>query len=163
MQNIYKTNRLELIRLGLNDAEFIFELLNSEGWLKFIGDRNIKSIEDAQNYIQKIMDNPKINYWVVKFEDEKIGMISFIKRDYLDHHDLGFAFLPDHSNKGFAYEAAEKVLKELLQDQEHKIILGTTKTDNRKSVKLLEKLGFHYIREIENEGTMLSLYSIESE
>lgn len=151
------------MRLNLNDAEFIFELLNSEGWLKFIGDRNIKSTEDAQNYIQKIMDNPKINYWIVKFEDEKIGMISFIKRDYLDHHDLGFAFLPEHSNKGFAYEAAEKVLQELLQDQNHKTILGTTKTDNRKSVKLLEKLGFHYIREIENEGTMLSLYSIESE
>ena len=151
------------MRLSLNDAEFIFELLNSEGWLKFIGDRNIKSTEDAQNYIQKIMDNPKINYWVVKSGDEKIGMISFIKRDYLDHHDLGFAFLPDHSNKGFAYEAAEKVLKELLQDQEYKIILGTTKTDNRSSIKLLEKLGFKYTREIENEGTMLSLYSIESE
>jgi len=163
MQNIYKTNRLELMRLCLNDAEFIFELLNSEGWLKFIGDRNIKSIEDAQNYIQKIMDNPKINYWVVGSGDEKIGMISFIKRDYLDHHDLGFAFLPDHSNKGFAYEAAEKVLKELLQDPDHKIILGTTKKDNRSSIKLLEKLGFQYIREIENEGTMLSLYSIESE
>ena len=151
------------MRLSLNDAEFIFELLNSEGWLKFIGDRNIKSTEDAQNYIQKIMDNPKINYWVVRSGDEKIGMMSFIKRDYLDHHDLGFAFLPEHSNKGFAYEAAENVLKELLQDPAYKIIFGTTNTDNRSSIKLLEKLGFHYIREIENEGTTLSLYSIESE
>jgi [ribosomal protein S5]-alanine N-acetyltransferase len=161
MRNIYKTNRLELMRLNLNDAEFIFELLNSEGWLKFIGDRNIKSTEDAQNYIQKIMDNPKINYWVVRSGDEKIGMISFIKRDYLDHHDLGFAFLPQFSGHGYAGEAAGKVLDDMLNDPYHKTILAIAMGENQNSIRLLEKLGFHFIKEIEPDGKKLLLYSID--
>ena len=92
------TERLYLESLTFHDNEFILELVNSKGWLKFIGDRNIKSLSDSSTYIQKILDNPNTIYWVVKIKNSKtnIGIITFIKRDYLEHHDIGFAFLPDY-------------------------------------------------------------------
>jgi RimJ/RimL family protein N-acetyltransferase len=162
MHKKYKTKRLTLSRLSLQDASFVFDLLNTEGWIKFIGDRNIKTIEDAMDYTQKVLGDPKIVYWVVKSRSEKkhVGLISFIKRDYLSHHDLGFAFLPSFSNQGYAFEAAACVLRDLLKNQNHPIILATTRPDNTRSVKLLEKLGFHFDKEIENEQVKLFLYSI---
>ncbi len=162
MHKKYKTSRLILNRLNLRDAPFMFDLLNTEGWIKFIGERNIKTIEDAQDYTYKVIGDPKIVYWVVKSRHEKIpvGLISFIKRDYLDHHDLGFAFLPTFFSRGYAFEAAERVIKDLLKDPEHEIILATSRPENIRSIKLLEKLGFRFNREIENEQVKLNLYSI---
>ena len=92
MDRNYHTKRLVLTELGLNDAAFINELVNTQAWIKFIGDRNIKTAAEAKNYVEKIMNNPAINYWVVKLkgQDAGIGVISFIKRDYLEHYDIGF-------------------------------------------------------------------------
>ena len=162
MHKKYRTNRLILTRLTQRDAPFLFDLLNTEGWIQFIGDRNIKTIEDALDYTQKVLGDPKIVYWVVKLRPEKLpaGLISFIKRDYLTHHDLGFAFLPAFSNRGYAFEAADCVLKDLLKDPKHKIILATARPDNVRSVKMLDKLGFHFNKEIENEQVKLLLYSV---
>jgi len=156
------TNRLSLSLLNENDADFILELFNTEGWIKFIGDRNIKTTEDSKIYIQKTAGNPDITYWVVKLKDKNvsIGLISFIKRNYLDHHDIGFALLPGFSNKGFAFEATEAVLHDALKDPTHKTMLATTMTDNRNSINLIEKLGFQFNKEIINEQVKLLLYSI---
>ena len=165
MQKTYTTKRLKLDRLNLNDTAFIFELLNTEGWIKFIGDRNIGSMEDSENYIEKTLKNPDIIYWVVKTIDEKdsMGIISFVKRENLEYRDIGFAFLPFFSKRGYAFEAAEIVLKDLLQDPDNKIILATIKAENIDSVKLIEKLGFQFDHEIEN-GEIKSLrYSIKAE
>jgi len=165
MHKKYKTKRLTLKRLGMRDAQFIFDLLNTEGWIKFIGDRNIKTMEDAQDYTQKVLGDPNIAYWVVKSRLGKlpVGLISFIKRDYLTHHDLGFAFLPSFANRGYAFEAADCVLKDLSEDPNHQVILATTRPDNIRSVKLLEKLGFHLTKEIEHEQVTLLLYSFNKE
>lgn len=162
MRKKYRTSRLILTKLTLRDAPFLFDLLNSEGWIKFIGDRKIKTIEDALDYTQKVIGDPNIVYWVVKLRSEKLsaGLISFIKRDYLTHHDLGFAFLPSFSNRGYAFEAADCVLKDLLKDPKHKIIQATARPDNFRSVKMLEKLGFHFNNEIENDQVKLLLYSV---
>jgi [ribosomal protein S5]-alanine N-acetyltransferase len=162
MQKTYITSRLYLNPLNPGDTEFIFELLNTEGWIKFIGDRNIQTTEDSQKYIQKILDNPDIMLWVAKLKEEEIsiGLISFIKRDFLDHHDIGFAFLPAFSGKGYALEATEAVLNHLLQDPAHNTILATVKVDNKASVRLIGKLGFHFSKEIENEEEKLLLYSM---
>jgi len=165
VQKTYTTKRLKLDRLNLNDTAFIFELLNTEGWIKFIGDRNIGSMEDSENYIEKTLKNPDIIYWVVKTIDEKdsMGIISFVKRENLEYRDIGFAFLPFFSKRGYAFEAAEIVLKDLLQDPDNKIILATIKAENIDSVKLIEKLGFQFDHEIEN-GEIKSLrYSIKAE
>jgi [ribosomal protein S5]-alanine N-acetyltransferase len=165
VQNTYTTERLKLNRLNLNDAAFIYELLNTEGWIKFIGDRNVRSVEDSEKYIEKTMKNPDIVYWVVKTIDEKdsMGIISFVKRENLEFRDIGFAFLPVFSNRGYAFEAAEIVLKDLLQDPDNQVILATIKAENINSIKLIEKLGFHYHHEIENGEIKSLLYSIKAD
>src|SRR5215218_4924840 len=97
MQTTITTERLVLETLRASDHGFILELVNTEGWLQFIGDRNIHSKDDAIRYIQKIDEAQNFTYWVVRTKETgapPMGIVSFLKRDYLEHFDLGFAFLP---------------------------------------------------------------------
>jgi len=161
MQTAYKTERLFLRELTVVDANFIFELVNTAGWIKFIGDRNIKTSEDADNYIQKIITNPNISYRVVTLQDDQtpIGVVTFIKRDYLEHHDIGFAFLPAYNKQGYAFEATKEVLNDLLNQQKHSTILATTIPVNISSIQLLTKLGFSFNKEITYEGELLQVFA----
>lgn len=162
METNYKTERLLLRALNSTDNGFMFELVNTAGWIRFIGDRNVRNIEDAYQYIQRILSNPNVAYLVVTLRDDEtpLGIISFIKRDYLDHHDIGFAFLPAHAGKGYAFEAANVVLSEQLK--KHTTIVATTLKDNTSSIQLLKKLGFNFSKEIINEEDILQLYAIEN-
>ena len=162
MQNNYKTERLLLRTMNTDDAAFIAELLNTAGWIKFIGDRNIRTSEDADNYIQKILTNPAISYRVVTLKEDEtaIGVVTFIKRDYLDHHDIGFAFLPAYNKQGYAFEATKEVLNDLLNQHEHSTILATTIPENNSSIQLLKKLGFSFNKEITHESELLQVFSI---
>lgn len=152
-----ETSRLLLSALSATDAAFMFELLNTPLWKKFIGDRNIKTINDAEAYIQKIIDNPTADYWVVKLKDQNdsIGVVTFMKRDYLEHYDIGFAFLPAYAKRGYAYEASKKLLEEMSRN--HQQIIATVLKENRNSIQLLEKLGLQFDKEIvvNNEGLLL--------
>ena len=111
MQLNFTTERLNLQPLNKNHAAFIFELLNTVGWLKFIGNRYIHTNIDAVNYIERINSNTAIKYWAVhsKLSNEAIGLVTLIKRDYLQNSDIGFAFLPKFSGNGFAYEASNSL------------------------------------------------------
>lgn len=162
MRAHYTTNRLLLRKLTTADAAFIFELVNTAGWIKFIGDRNVKNAEDAGNYIQKILSNDAIAYRVVTLKDEQtaIGVVTFIKRDYLDHPDIGFAFLPAYGKQGYAFEASKEVLHDLLEKEDHQTILATTIPENGASIQLLKRLGFSFSKEINHEGLVLQLFSI---
>lgn len=164
MQNTYTTHRLMLNRLCPNDNAFIFELLNSEGWKQFIGERNIHTIEDADSYIEKITNNPNVVYWVVQLLDTniRVGLITLIKRDYLEHHDIGFAFLPQYAKNGYAFEATQTVMDDLLADGNHHTLLAITLPDNAPSINLLEKLGLTFVKEFENEREQLGLYAIHA-
>jgi len=164
MQNKYSTARLSLEELTLHDAEFLMELVNTIEWIKYIGNRNINTPEEARAYIQKIIDNPAINYWIVKIRDQKIpvGIISFIKRDYLPHHDIGFAFLNEHKKRGYAFEAASAVIDDALQNFGHTQILATTIISNSKSIQLLQKLGFSFYKEIVHEQEPLFIFERSS-
>lgn len=159
------TDRLVLEPLAEGDYTFVRELVNSPGWLQFIGNRNVNSTEDAKAYINKISSNPAIVYWVVsrKQDQAKVGVISFIKRDYLDHHDIGFAFLPAYANKGYAYEAAQATLSALINRYRFSHILATTIPANTKSIKLLQKLGFAFDKEIMPEKDKLHVYKAPRE
>ncbi|MCB0709515.1 MAG: GNAT family N-acetyltransferase [Chitinophagaceae bacterium] len=163
MQTHYQTNRLTLKKLSAADAAFIYELVNSPGWIEFIGDRNVHTVEDAITYINKINNNNNIIYWSVQLKDSEtsIGVITFIKRDYLDHHDIGFAFLPQHAKKGYAFEAAKIVLDDALNNPLHPVILANTLPHNKNSVSLLEKLGFVFQKEIEAGNEKLLLFSVK--
>jgi len=162
MQTELESERLLLHELSAGDIDFIFELVNSPGWIRFIGDRNVRSIEDAKLFTERVIKNPNVNYWVVRTKDAMIplGIISFVKRDYLDFHDLGFAFLPHHSKQGYAYEAALAFLSNSIRKSQQPFTLATTIKDNSSSIALLTKLGFQFDKQI-NVGTEeLLLYSI---
>jgi [ribosomal protein S5]-alanine N-acetyltransferase len=165
MQINYKTERLFLRELTAADNAFIFELLNTAGWIKFIGDRNIKTSEDADKYIQKIIANADVNYRVVILQknDTAIGLVTCIKRNYLNHSDIGFAFLPVYNKQGYAFEATREVLNDLLKSGQHTTVLATTIPDNTSSIQLLKKLGFSFNKEITNEGEQLHVFAINKE
>lgn len=154
-----ETSRLILSALTLNDTSFIFELLNTPLWINFIGDRNIKTEDDAAAYIQKIVDSPTTNYWVVKLKQQStaVGIVTFMKRDYLDYYDIGYAFLPQFAKQGYAYEATKKLLDEM--KPRHKRIVATVLKENESSIKLLQKLGMNFEREMEINAEFLQLYS----
>jgi [ribosomal protein S5]-alanine N-acetyltransferase len=161
MQTKITTERLSLDILLIDDFAFIRELVNTEGWLKFIGDRNIHSDEDAIKYIKKINDNTNFTYWVVRIKDTNvpIGIITLLKRDYLEYADIGFAFLPEYNGQGYAYEAAKEVLPAVSKKPDHKNVLAILSPENNRSITLLTKLGFHFEKEIEVAGELLHVYS----
>jgi RimJ/RimL family protein N-acetyltransferase len=149
-----------IIPLSENDSSFILELVNTEGWIKFIGNRNINTITDAIAYIQKINSNKNIQYWTVIQKETKstIGLVTLIQRDYLAHHDIGFAFLPAFHNKGHAYEAAKTVLTSLFNQNLFTDIIAVTLPENSSSIRLLQKLGLKFEREMEMENQRLQVY-----
>jgi [ribosomal protein S5]-alanine N-acetyltransferase len=161
MENSIVTERLCLDLLSIEDHDFIMALVNTKGWLNFIGDRNVHSTEEAIAYIHKIMSTRDLFYWVVKVKDGNtpVGIISFIKRSYLESFDIGFAFLPEFSGKGYAYEAAKTILSMVSRHPEYYPVLATTVPQNEKSIRLLAKLGLHFKKEIEVEEERFFVYS----
>lgn len=155
-----QTSRLMLYPIDEKDAEFIQRLVNTEGWKKYIGDGKVESILDAELYIQKMNSQVDSQNWTVVLEEfnEKIGIISYIKRDYLPFHDLGFAFLPKFQKQGLAFEAANSVLNFFRSQYGFQHLLAKTIPENIDSIGLLEKLGFVYERMIEEEGEKLLVY-----
>lgn len=161
----YNTKRLLLTKLNAADAAFIFNLVNTKAWIQYIGDRNIQTLEDAAKYIEKITANRNISYWVVKLKETQkaTGIITIIKRDYLEYHDIGFAFLPEYTKKGYAFEAASTVLKEYFDSQKSNTVFAITIKENLASIELLKKLGFMFTKEIRKENEDLLLYSVTTE
>ncbi len=161
MQTTFSTVRLHLDMVTTDDYAFVSALVNSCGWLEFIGDRNVHGKQDAIAYINKILDAPNIHYWVIRVKGSgtPVGIISFIKRDYLDYYDIGFALLSEYSGLGYAYEAAKEVLMFASNVAEHHPIVATTLINNNSSIKLLTKLGLHFDKEIIVENEILHLYS----
>ncbi|MDA3613806.1 GNAT family N-acetyltransferase [Polluticaenibacter yanchengensis] len=155
------TERLSIAPLSEKDAPFIVELLNTDGWIKYIGDRNIHTKAEAITYIQKIHEKPNINYWTVSLKETPaaIGVVTLIKRDYLDFQDIGFAFLPQYSQKGYAREATKAVLTQLAKQNIIEKILAITLPANKSSIKLLEKLGLKFRETIQQDNEQLHLYA----
>src|SRR5688572_24999004 len=131
------TERLLLSPLEESEHVFIEALLNTDGWIRFIGDRNIRSKEDAIAYIKKINDNPSITYFTVKEKEtqQPIGLVTLIQRDYLQQPDIGFAFLPAHSGKGYAYEAARELLDHIMAGDTTRQVHAVTLPHNERSIK----------------------------
>lgn len=157
-----KTDRLTLRKLEPEDSSFILELVNTEGWLKFIGDRNVCNKNDALKYIANIVNNENVKYLVVTLKDNtQIGIVTLIKREHLEFHDIGFAFLPSHHNKGYAFEASEIVLKHILESTNFQSILGSTIPQNKSSIKLLEKLGLSFYKTDMEKNNEFCLYKLD--
>jgi len=163
MNQTINTQRLLVAPLHADDKIFIRELVNSKGWLAFIGERNVHSDDDASAYIQKIIDNPNTTYWTVKMKDTNTaaGIITLITRDYLQNPDIGFAFLPQFNGKGYAFEATNAVLTDMIQNGCCRID-AITVPENTSSIALLKKLGLQFDKTIEIEKETLHVFTLAS-
>jgi len=163
---ILETERLVIRELdAARDAEFVFELLNAPKFIKYIGDRGVRSVEQARDFIENryrrsYQDHGFGLYAVdVKADSIQVGICGFVKRDTLPEPDLGFAFLPQFEGRGFGFESADAVLRYGRIDLGITTVLAITSPDNEISGKLLEKLGFRFERLIEMpDGEVLRLY-----
>ncbi len=162
-----ETERLRLRNYTLKDAPFVYDLMNSEGWINNIGDRNIKTIWDAENYIQfnYFSAYERFGYgpFLVSLKETgtPIGSTGLYKRENLEHPDVGYAFLPEFWNKGFAFEAASAVMQFALNTLKIKKITAITLPNNIPSIKLLKKLGLSEIGNytFKDGGETLLLFS----
>lgn len=143
----FETERLLLKPTLEEDAAFIFELLTMPKWIKYIGDRNIKTVEDAKDYI-KIKMLPQLNklgygnYTLILKEDNgKIGTCGLNDREGYDGVDIGFALLPEYEKKGYGYESANKLIQVAFNELGLTKINAITSKKNLSSQALLKKLG----------------------
>ena len=148
MKTIFATERLELLEFNLSDAYFILTLMNSQNWIKGIGDKGIKTITDAEKYIENSLINSYstqgfgLYKMVLKSNHTAIGMCGLVQRTYLDYVDLGFAILQAYERQGLTYEAALGMISYTRSVLNISDILAITDLDNIGSRKLLERLNF---------------------
>jgi RimJ/RimL family protein N-acetyltransferase len=165
-----KTGRLLIDELSFDDTEFIVELLNDESFLRFIGDKGVRTIEDAHKYLQ---DGPMQSYRRNGFglllvrrasDGAKLGMCGLVRREGLDHPDLGFAFLPEYRAYGYAFESAFAVLNDARSRLGIDRILGICNPDNGASIALLTKAGFCFEKQLRlsADAEPVNLYSTGS-
>jgi [ribosomal protein S5]-alanine N-acetyltransferase len=145
---IAETGRIILRSLESRDAAFILELLNDPAWIQYIGDKGVRTLADAEHYIE---DGPRAMYSAygfglylaeLKHSGEAIGLCGLLKRDWLEDVDIGFAFVPAYRRKGYAYEAAQAVLRYANDTLNLTRIVAITSLGNERSARLLERLGF---------------------
>lgn len=148
----FETERLSIVPVSDSDAEFIYELLNTPKWIKYIGDRGVKSADDAREYIAHKMQPQlkRLGYssYVVsrKIDRVKIGICGLYDREGLEGIDIGFAFLPEYENCGYAYESAVKVMDAAKKLFGLSKVRAITMSQNLESQRLLERLGLKFIK-----------------
>ncbi|UNZ00162.1 GNAT family N-acetyltransferase [Zhouia spongiae] len=150
----YETERLILKPTDTGDAAFIFKLMNTPKFIKYIGDRGVNSIDAATAYIEERM-TPQLkhlgysNYTLIRKSDgKKAGTCGLYDREGLEGIDIGFAFLPEYEKTGYAYEASDKLKELAFTEFGIERLNAITTKDNFASQRLLEKLGLKY------EGTV---------
>ena len=147
-----ETVRLILQPVIMEDAEFILELYNSPNFIKFIGDRNLRTVEDAENYIKEKflphVEKHGFGSFVIlrKLDYKKIGNVGIYMRDGLNAPDIGFSFLPKFEGKGYGFEASKKLMEIAFSEFGLKKISAITTKENIASQKLIEKLGLKYLK-----------------
>ncbi|HYD81990.1 MAG TPA: GNAT family N-acetyltransferase [Paucimonas sp.] len=158
---ILDTERLSLRLLRADDAPFVLELLNEPSWKRFIGDRGIRTVEGARDYIVDgplaMQERHGFSLYLTELKEDRtpLGMCGLIKRDTLDDVDIGFAFLARHWGRGYAYEAAAAVMDYGRHTLGLERIVAIVSPGNERSIKLLESLGLRYqdrIRMKDGEG-----------
>lgn len=149
---LIETPRLCLRPFKLDDADFILELLNDPAFLQYIGDKGVRNPDEARDYLRKgpLASYDRFGFGLLRValkEGTSIGMCGLLKRDTLDHADLGFAFLPRFRAQGYAFESAVAVLAYARAVWGVERVLAIASPDNVASIGLLEKLGFAFERQ----------------
>lgn len=163
-----KTQRLILRRLNADDAPFILTLLNEPSFIRYIGDKSVRDLEAARQYI---LNGPVASYDrngfglnLVELKDSHtpMGICGLLKRDELPDPDIGFALVPDFWSKGFAFEAATAVLQDARERLNLERILAITSLDNEASINLLQRLGFRFekLMQLTAGGEQVRLFTL---
>lgn len=161
---VLETKRLTLRRIEEGDAAFMLGLLNEPSFLQYIGDRGVRTEDDARAYIR---NGPLASYtkfgfglWLVlrKEDDAPIGICGLLKRDTLPDVDVGFALRPGYWSRGYAFEAAAGVLRHAVAAFGLSRVAAIVQADNQASIHLLTKLGFQFERDIEWPGTAAEIH-----
>lgn len=152
--NTFETERLTLRLFSLDDAAFLLALYNSESFIQFIGDKNIRSEEQARDYIKTkfIPQAERLGYGnyiiILKENNIKIGSIGIFEREGLEVNDIGYSLLKEYEANGYAYEAASKLKEIAFCKFGIKKLSAITTAENLPSQKLIKKLGLTYAKTI---------------
>ena len=150
ISKVAQTDRLLLRWLNAGDSTFILELVNERSWIRYIGDKGVKTIQDAQRYIEngpvEMYHRLGFGLYLVELKENGVplGICGLIKRESLADVDLGFAFLPRFWANGYAFEAASAVMAYARTALGLPRIVAILSQDNHRSANLLEKLGFRF-------------------
>lgn len=156
---VLTTERLGLDRFTLDDATFALELLNEPAFLRFIGDKRVRTLDDARAYLE---NGPLASYrrnghglLCVRLLESRapIGMCGLLRRDAVPDPDIGFAFLPAYQGRGYALEASQAVLDHGRGALNFSRIVAYTAVDNERSIRLLERLGLAFEGLVSMPGT----------
>ena len=166
---LLETERLGLFHLTLDDDEFILELLNDPAFVRFIGDRGVKSLADAKKYLEmgplSSYQNFGFGLWLVRLKssEDALGICGLVKRDALPNIDIGYAFLERFWGKGYASEAALAVRDYALLSLDIKRLVAVVDPENAGSIKVLEKIGLRFERlvRLNSDGIELKLFAIQ--
>jgi RimJ/RimL family protein N-acetyltransferase len=156
---VLETDRLRLRHLSPEgDAAFMLRLLNDASFIRNIGDRGVRSEEDATRYVA---DGPAASYarhgfglYLVELREDArpLGICGLVQRDYLDDPDIGFAFLPEHGRRGYGFESAAAVKAHAFTELRVHRLLAITSMDNEPSIRLLGRIGLRFDRMISPPG-----------
>lgn len=152
-----KSDRLSIRDIRVSDFAFVLELLNDPAFIQNIGDRQIRTQDQARTYISSHLISSYTQHgfgmYLVQLHDgTPLGMCGILKRSELDSPDIGFAFLENFRSKGFAYEASKAVLDDYNERWNYDNLYGICKQENMDSRKLLQRLGLHFSKMITYKG-----------
>lgn len=152
---IAETDRLIISKFNLKDASFFLMLTNTPKWIKYIGNRNLKTVKDAEEYLKNgaIKSYSEFGFGFYKLQLKKdnlksIGTCGLVKREILDDVDIGFGILPEYEDKGFGYESSIAVMELAEHKFNLKRISAITLPINKNSIKLIEKLGLTFEKKV---------------
>jgi RimJ/RimL family protein N-acetyltransferase len=166
---VLETERLILRQFSTGDAEFILELLNEPSFIQNIGDRGVRTLDDATAYITSV---PLASYAkngfglylvILKETNEPIGMCGLIKRDRLKDVDIGYAFLPKFWSRGYAVESTLAVKAYAKEVIGLKRMVAITDPANEASIRVLEKIGlkFEKMIRLSEDDIELKLFAVD--
>lgn len=156
---ILQSTRLSFYQLTLADAPLILRLLNEESFIHNIGDRNVRTLEQAEQYLEA---GPLRSYQLHGFgmfrlvrisDGVNIGLAGLVYREYLGIPDVGYAMLPEFSGQGYASEAAQAVFAYGKNVLDLPQIVGIVAPDNIASKRILEKIGLVTLQQIQSADT----------
>ncbi len=158
------TDRLELKHTEITDALFLLELYNTPKWIQYIGDRHIKTVDDASQYIKERLlpqiEKSGFGNYIIRYEGKPVGVCGLYDRPELEGVDLGFALHPDYEGRGFAIESARALMAMAWEEYSFDKISAITLEVNTSSIQVLQKLGFSFLKKVrfQEDAEELLLY-----